>query len=43
MRRRLAARFRTPGILDNVVILEIPCLRYKDGRFDREIVPVKVQ
>ena len=32
-----------PGILDNVVILEIPCLRHKDGRFDREIVPVKVQ
>ena len=32
-----------PGILDNVVILEIPCLRYKDGRFEREIVPVKVQ
>jgi hypothetical protein len=33
----------TPNLLDHVLVLEIPCVRWVDGRAEREIVPVKVQ
>jgi hypothetical protein len=32
-----------PNLLDHVLILEIPCVRWIDGKPEREIVPVKVQ
>jgi hypothetical protein len=32
-----------PNLLDHVLILEIPCVRFADGQPQREIVPVKVQ
>jgi len=32
-----------PNLLHHVLILEIPCVRWIDGKPEREIVPVKVQ
>lgn len=32
-----------PNLLDFVLVLELPCLRYVDGKAEREMVPVKVQ
>jgi hypothetical protein len=32
-----------PNLLDHVLVLEIPCVRWVDGKAEREIVPVKVQ
>lgn len=32
-----------PNLLDHVVVVEIPCVRWVDGRAEREMVPVKVQ
>ncbi len=32
-----------PNLLDHVLVLEIPCVRWVDGRAQREMVPVKVQ
>lgn len=32
-----------PNLLDYVLVLEIPCLRYVDGKAEREMVPVKMQ
>lgn len=32
-----------PNLLDHVLVLEIPCVRFADGKFERELVPVKVQ
>jgi hypothetical protein len=39
---RGAFRMR-PNLLDHVLVLEIPCLRFVDGKAEREMVPVKVQ
>lgn len=32
-----------PNLLDHVLVLEIPCVRFADGKAQRELVPVKVQ
>jgi hypothetical protein len=32
-----------PNLLDHVLVLEIPCVRFVDGKSEREMVPVKVQ
>ncbi len=32
-----------PNLLDHVLVLEIPCVRFVDGKPQRELVPVKVQ
>jgi hypothetical protein len=32
-----------PNLLDHVLVLEIPCVRFVDGKAEREFVPVKVQ
>lgn len=32
-----------PNLLDHVLVLEIPCVRWVDGKAEREVVPVKVQ
>lgn len=32
-----------PNLMDHVVVLEIPCVRWVDGKAQRELVPVKVQ
>ncbi len=32
-----------PNLLDHVLVLEIPCVRWVDGKAQRELVPVKVQ
>jgi len=32
-----------PNLLDHVLVLEIPCVRFVDGKAQREMVPVKVQ
>ncbi|MDR3764081.1 MAG: DUF3891 family protein [Acidobacteriota bacterium] len=32
-----------PNMLDHVLIMEIPCLRSVDGKFEKELVPIKVQ
>lgn len=32
-----------PNLLDHVLVLEIPCVRWIDGQAEREMVPVKVQ
>ena len=32
-----------PNLLDHVLVLEIPCVRFVDGKAEREMVPVKVQ
>jgi hypothetical protein len=32
-----------PNLLDHVLVLELPCLRFVDGNAQREVVPVKVQ
>jgi hypothetical protein len=32
-----------PNLLDHVLVLEIPCVRWMDGKAQREVVPVKVQ
>lgn len=32
-----------PNLLDHVLVLEIPCVRWVDGKAQREVVPVKVQ
>jgi hypothetical protein len=32
-----------PNLLDHVLVLEIPCVRWVGGKAEREIVPVKVQ
>jgi len=32
-----------PNLLDHVLVLEIPCLRFVNGKAQRELVPVKVQ
>ena len=32
-----------PNLLDHVLVLEIPCVRWVDGKAEREMVPVKVQ
>jgi uncharacterized protein DUF3891 len=32
-----------PNLLDHVLVLEIPCVRWVAGKAEREIVPVKVQ
>jgi len=32
-----------PNLLDHVLVVEIPCVRFVDGRAQRELVPVKVQ
>jgi hypothetical protein len=32
-----------PNLLDHVLVLEIPCVRFVDGKPQREMVPVKVQ
>jgi len=39
---RGAFRMR-PNLLDHVLVLEIPCVRFVDGTAERAIVPVKVQ
>ena len=39
---RGAYRMR-PNLLDHVLVLEIPCVRFVDGKTEREMVPVKVQ
>lgn len=33
----------TPTLLDQVVILEIPCLRWIDGRCERQVAPIRLQ
>ena len=37
-----AVRMR-PNLLDHVLVLEIPCVRWVDGKAERAMVPVKVQ
>jgi hypothetical protein len=32
-----------PNLLDHVLVLEIPCVRFVNGTAQREFVPVKVQ
>jgi len=32
-----------PNLMDHVVVVEIPCVRFVDGKPEREMVPVKVQ
>jgi hypothetical protein len=32
-----------PNLLDHVLVLEIPCVRFVDGKAERELLPVKVQ
>jgi hypothetical protein len=32
-----------PNLLDHVLVVEIPCVRFVDGKVERELVPVKVQ
>jgi hypothetical protein len=32
-----------PNLLDHVLVLEIPCVRWVDGKVERKFVPVKVQ
>jgi hypothetical protein len=32
-----------PNLLDYVLVLEIPCVRFVEGKAQREVVPVKVQ
>ncbi len=32
-----------PCLLDQVLVVEIPCVRFVDGKAEREMVPVKVQ
>jgi Protein of unknown function (DUF3891) len=32
-----------PNLLDHVLVLEIPCVRFVEGKAQREMVPVKVQ
>lgn len=32
-----------PNLMDHVVVLEIPCVRFVDGKAEREMVPVKLQ
>ena len=32
-----------PNLLDHVLVMEIPCVRWVDGKAQREVVPVKVQ
>lgn len=32
-----------PNLLDHVLVVEIPCVRWVDGKAQREMVPVKVQ
>ena len=32
-----------PNLLDHVLVLEIPCVRWVDGKAERAMVPVKVQ
>jgi hypothetical protein len=32
-----------PNLLDHVLVLEIPCVRFADGKFERELIPVKIQ
>jgi hypothetical protein len=32
-----------PNLLDHVLVLEIPCVRWVNGKAEREVVPVKVQ
>ena len=32
-----------PNLLDHVLVLEIPCVRFVNGKAQRELVPVKVQ
>ena len=32
-----------PNLLDHVLVLEIPCVRFVDGKAERAMVPVKVQ
>ncbi len=32
-----------PNLLDHVLVVEIPCVRWVEGRAEREIVPIKVQ
>ncbi len=32
-----------PNLLDHVLVVEIPCVRWVDGKAEREMVPVKVQ
>jgi hypothetical protein len=32
-----------PNLLDHVLVLEIPCVRWVDGKAERSMVPVKVQ
>jgi hypothetical protein len=32
-----------PNLMDHVVVLEIPCIRFVDGKAEREMVPVKLQ
>jgi hypothetical protein len=32
-----------PNLLDYVLVLEVPCVRFVDGKAQRELVPIKVQ
>jgi hypothetical protein len=32
-----------PNLLDYVLVLELPCVRFVDGKVQREVVPVKMQ
>ena len=32
-----------PNLLDHVLVLEIPCVRFLDGKTERELVPIKLQ
>ena len=32
-----------PNLMDHVVVLEIPCVRFVNGKAEREMVPVKMQ
>jgi hypothetical protein len=32
-----------PNLLDHVLVLEIPCVRWVNGKVEREVVPIKVQ
>ena len=32
-----------PNLMDHVLVLEIPCVRFVNGTAQREFVPVKVQ
>jgi hypothetical protein len=32
-----------PNLMDHVVILEIPCVRWVDGRAEKELLPIKLQ